>query len=245
MGATTESAIRERWQLLDFAEPDWSRTGRLLKRLIDVSFAFFGLLVLAIPFALVACLIKIDSRGPIFFSSQRVGRHGVLFTPLKFRTMVDGALSVGSKYQVSQADDRITRVGRILRNFSIDELPQLLNVLAGSMSLVGPRPSWPHEVLGFSGTQMGRLRVKPGVTGVAAVQGRNKVPWSRRLQIDNEYIDGWSLAVDLRVLLVTPWKVVSRDGIYGVDGINTPFTVNGDQAADLDDAARETVRPKS
>jgi len=121
-----------------------------------------------------------------------------------------------------------------MRNWSVDELPQLLNVLMGSMSLVGPRPSWPHEVIQFDDVQLGRLRVKPGVTGLAAVSGRNTVPWERRLLLDNQYIDEWSLWSDLSVIAVTPWKILKKEGVYGPQGMNPApsLTKNRNRKAD-------------
>lgn len=194
--------------------------GRVTKRIIDVVSASAGLLVLGIPFLLIIFAIKIDSRGAIFFTKPRVGQAGRMFTPLKFRTMVDQAINKGDGFTVSRHDPRITRVGRFLRSWSLDELPQLINVFLGTMSLVGPRPAWPHEVLQFDSAQMGRLRLKPGITGFAAINGRNAVPWVRRLELDNWYIDHWSVWLDLKVIFITPIKILSKEGIYGPDGTN-------------------------
>ena len=194
--------------------------GGAVKRAIDVIASAVGLAILAIPFLLVALAIRLDSPGTIFFIRYRVGQGGKLFPHWKFRTMVQNALEVGSGFTVSKDDNRITRVGGFLRLWSVDELPQLINVFLGQMSLVGPRPSWPHEVLAFDDTQLGKIRVRPGITGLAAVRGRNTLPWEQRIQIDNWYIDHWSVWLDLKVLVVTPIKVVTREGIYGSGGVN-------------------------
>ena len=194
--------------------------GTAAKRLLDIIGAFLGLLVLAVPFALVGLAIKLDSRGPVFFRRERAGKDGKPFIPLKFRTMVDEAMTIGQGAVVSQEDDRITRVGRVLRSTSFDELPQLFNVLTGEMSLVGPRPGWVYQAEAYDDFQRGRLRVRPGVTGLAAVSGRNALTWERRIEIDNWYIDHWSIWLDLKILALTPWKLITREGIYGAGGVN-------------------------
>jgi undecaprenyl phosphate N,N'-diacetylbacillosamine 1-phosphate transferase len=222
-----EAELIARFLASGHSPPRWNAMSRGLKRSIDIIAALAGLIVLLVPFLIVAVAIKIDSRGPVFFLRSRVGRGGELFNPWKFRTMVDEAFTIGSGFTVSRQDSRITRVGQLLRNWSVDELPQLLNVLAGTMSLVGPRPSWPHEVLQFDDAQLGRLRVRPGVTGLAAVSGRNTVPWDQRLVLDNRYIEEWSLCIDLKVIAVTPWKIAKKEGVYGQDGTNPPPSRRG------------------
>ena len=198
--------------------------GRTFKRLLDLVGAVVGLLVLGIPFTLIALAIKLDSRGPVFFRQERVGRRDRIFRPWKFRTMVQGATSKGLWYRVAQDDSRITRVGRILRNTGFDELPQFINVLTGEMSLAGPRPTLPYQVERYDDVQRRRLLAKPGVTGLAVVQGRNALSWEERIKLDNWYIDHWSPWLDLRILALTPWKIlVTREGLYGEDGINEDF----------------------
>jgi lipopolysaccharide/colanic/teichoic acid biosynthesis glycosyltransferase len=198
--------------------------GTALKRTADIVGASTVLLFLAIPFILIAIAIKVTSRGPIFFRHTRVGKNQTLFVPLKFRTMTDKAIEHGAGYAITENDQRITKFGRFLREFSIDELPQVINVLKGDMSLVGPRPSWPYQVDRYTETQRQRLRVKPGLTGLAAIRGRNSIPWEQRIEMDNWYIDHWSLWLDLKILAMTPWKVLTKEGIYGEGGINPDIT---------------------
>lgn len=206
-----------------------SRIGMLplrmvLKRTVDIIGASILALVLAVPFLLIVITIKLNSRGPVFFRHTRVGKDGTLFVPLKFRTMVDKAIEQGPGYAITEDDDRITKIGRLLRNWSLDELPQIINVLKGDMSLVGPRPSWPYQVDRYTESQRGRLRVKPGLTGLAAIKGRNAIPWAQRIEMDNWYIDNWSLWLDLKILAMTPWKVITKQGIYGEGGANPDIT---------------------
>ena len=195
-----------------------------LKRTVDIIGASIVLLVLAVPFLLVAIAIKLTSRGPIYFRHTRVGKDGTLFVPLKFRTMVDKAIEQGTGYAITENDQRITRVGKFLREWSLDEMPQIINVLKGDMSLVGPRPSWPYQVDRYTEAQLGRLRVKPGLTGLAAIRGRNAIPWEQRIEMDNWYIDHWSMWLDLKILVMTPWKVMTKQGIYGQGGVNPDIT---------------------
>jgi len=195
-----------------------------LKRALDVVVSLLGLMLLAVPFALIALAIKLDSKGPVFFRQERVGKDGKRFKTWKFRTMVEGAEEQGLGYTVSQDDPRITRVGRVLRSWGIDELPQLINVLRGEMSLVGPRPTLPYQVEHYDEFQRRRLEVRPGVTSLAVVSGRNALPWAERIKLDVWYIDNFSLGLDLRILLKTLWVVlIKREGLYGPGGVNDPF----------------------
>ncbi len=198
--------------------------GRIAKRTLDLVGAILALVVLAVPFLLTALAIKIDSRGPVFFRQERVGRHGRLFSPWKFRSMVTDAAKSGLGLNVEQRDPRITRVGRVLRAVSADELPQIFDVLIGRMSLVGPRPTLPYQVERYTEEQRRRLLAKPGITGLAATSGRNAIPWVERIRLDINYIDNWSLWSDIKIILVTPWAAwVSRKGIYGEGGVNDDF----------------------
>jgi exopolysaccharide biosynthesis polyprenyl glycosylphosphotransferase len=197
--------------------------GRLLvKRLLDVSGALFGLL-LASPVLLAAVIaIKLDSRGPVFFSQVRAGRHGRKFRMMKFRSMVVDAEALRAKLEhlnemggpvfKIKHDPRITRVGRILRSTSVDELPQLFNVLLGDMSLVGPRPPLPSEVTQYEAWQRRRLSVKPGLTGLWQVSGRNQVDFEQWMALDLEYIDNWSLWLDLKIIMRTVPAVLRGSG---------------------------------
>lgn len=198
--------------------------GRILKSVIDRCLALLAAAVLAGPMLAVAASIKLDDGGPVFFRQQRVGRGGAPIRVWKFRTMVVGADRKGLGLNVSRDDARITRVGRILRNWGLDELPQLLNVLSGEMSLVGPRPTLRYQVEHYDEFQMRRLEVTPGITSLAVVSGRNALSWKRRIELDVAYIDNWSLWLDVKILLRTLWVVlVSREGLYGECGVNDPF----------------------
>jgi len=197
---------------------------RAMKRIVDVLVSGIALLVLAFPFAAVALAIKLDDRGPVFFRQERVGKGGRGFRVWKFRTMIVDAVSKGLGLNVSHDDSRITRTGRVLRNLGLDELPQLLNVLTGEMSLVGPRPTLVYQVERYDAFQRRRLEVRPGITSLAVVSGRNALSWKERIDLDVWYIDHWSLWLDLRILAKTLWVVlVKREGLYGKGGVNDPF----------------------
>ena len=202
-----------------------TRVTRLaIKRVVDLALSISALVVLVAPFLILATLIKLDSRGPVFFRQERVGYRGRLFRPWKFRTMVVDAENMGLGINVSIEDDRICRVGKVLRNWGLDELPQMFNVVKGDMSLVGPRPTLSYQVEQYEGWQRRRLLVKPGVTGWALVNGRNRLTWQERIQFDVWYVDNWSLSLDLKILFRTLWVVlVTREGVYGEGGVNDDF----------------------
>jgi len=185
-----------------------------VKRLADIIVSATGLLLLLPVFLLITVAIKLDSPGPVFFVQRRVGRLGKLFSMLKFRTMVEGADRTGSGLYVAFDDSRITRVGRFLRRFSLDELPQLLHILVGQMSLVGPRPALPYQLKYYSYTGARRLLMRPGLTGLSQVSGRNLISWPDRLARDVWYVENFSLALDLRILLRTPVVWLSGAGLY-------------------------------
>lgn len=204
--------------------PQAWRFGLVLKRWIGVIIAVGGLVLVLVPFCVIAAAIKLDDGGTVFFRQLRVGRSGRLFRVWKFRTMIVEAESKGLGLNVSHDDERITRVGRILRDWGLDELPQLINVLSGEMSLVGPRPTLRYQVEQYNDFQRRRLEVKPGITSLAVVSGRNSLSWKGRIKLDVWYIDHWSLWLDIRILLRTLWVVlVRREGLYGEGGINDPF----------------------
>jgi lipopolysaccharide/colanic/teichoic acid biosynthesis glycosyltransferase len=178
--------------------------GNALNRALDVVLAGAGL-VLASPLLGAAALAtKLESPGPVLYRQTRVGRDGGDFELLKLRTMVVGAEKMGAGWAVDQGDPRITRVGRILRRTSLDELPQLWNVLRGDMSIIGPRPTLRYQVEQYDERQRRRLEVKPGVTGWAQVHGRAALPWDERIELDVWYVENRSPALDLRILLRTP-----------------------------------------
>ncbi|MBC7348010.1 MAG: sugar transferase [Clostridia bacterium] len=195
------------------------------KRILDVVVSSIGLTICAPLFAVAAAAIKLDSPGPVFFRQERIGKGGQPFYPYKFRTMVANAERIGLGLNVAQDDPRITRVGRVLRHWGIDELPQLINVLKGEMSLVGPRPTLRYQVEQYDAFQRRRLEVKPGITGWALVSGRNRLSWEERIKLDVWYVDHWSFWLDLKILFKTLWVVlVTHEGVYGEGGINDDFT---------------------
>lgn len=196
-----------------------SSTSQLVcKRTLDAVLAFVGLVLLIPLFLIIAAAIKLDSRGPVFFRLRAAGRFGHAFDQLKFRTMVDNARQKMHPFETSRSDPRITRVGRVLRRWSLDELPQLINVLRGEMSLVGPRPTFIEIASRMSAQESQRFLVRPGLTGLAQVHGRNMVPWPQRINLDIEYIDHFSLWTDFKILVRTIPLWLRGEGIYGVDG---------------------------
>jgi len=197
----------------------------VLKRVLDIAVSLLSLVLLVVPFALIALAIKLDSKGPVFFRQERVGLNGRVFKTWKFRTMVVGAVDQGLGYNVTQDDPRITKVGRFLRSWGLDELPQLINVLRGEMSIVGPRPTLEYQVEEYDDFQRDRLLVKPGITGWALIHGRNLLTWEERIKYDVWYVDHWSIVLDLWIMLRTIWVVlIKREGVYGPAGINDDFS---------------------
>ena len=175
-----------------------------MNRAVDVLGAALGL-ALASPFlAAAAVAVKLEDGGPVLYRQRRVGKDGEEFELLKLRTMVVGAESQGAGLAVNRGDARITRAGRLLRATSIDELPQLWNVVRGEMSLIGPRPTLRYQVERYTERQRRRLEVKPGITGWAQIHGRAALPWDERIELDVWYVEHRSALVDLRILLRTP-----------------------------------------
>ena len=175
-----------------------------MNRAADVAVASAGLALTSPLLALAALAIKVEDRGPILYRQTRVGKDGVDFDVLKLRTMVVGAETMGAGFAVDQGDRRITRVGRVLRRTSIDELPQLWNVLRGDMSVIGPRPTLRYQVEQYDDHQRRRLEVRPGLTGWAQVHGRASLPWADRIELDVQYVERRSPRLDLEILLRTP-----------------------------------------
>ena len=189
-----------------------------VKRALDLVAAAVLLVLLSPLLLLIALAVWLDSPGPALYISERIGKGGRSFLLYKFRSMVAGAERLGRGLEVERGDARITRVGSILRRTSLDELPQLLNILKGDMSLVGPRPTVRSQVERYTQTQRRRLEATPGVTGWAQVQGRNEMPWSQRIELDVWYVDHWSLELDLSILLRTIPLVLGSRGVYAGDG---------------------------
>ncbi|WP_304048344.1 sugar transferase [Jatrophihabitans endophyticus] len=196
-----------------------------VKSVADRVIALLALVVLAPVLLALALAIRLDSSGPALFRQRRVGRNGEMFTMLKFRSMRTGAESElstllgrnevdGGVLFKLRSDPRVTAVGRWLRRTSVDELPQLINVLTGSMSLVGPRPPLPDEVAAYPAPARRRLTVKPGLTGLWQVSGRSDLSWEDSLRLDLSYIDDWSLALDTAVLFKTFGAVLRAEGAY-------------------------------
>jgi lipopolysaccharide/colanic/teichoic acid biosynthesis glycosyltransferase len=193
-----------------FPEP----VGGRAKRILDLAIAIPLLVVLAPVFAIVAILIRRDSPGAAFYRQTRVGLDGCEFRLIKFRTMVNGAEFIGAGLDNDADDPRITKVGARLRALSIDELPQLINVLIGDMSIVGPRPTLRDQVERYTPAQRRRLRARPGITGLAQISGRSTLPWSQRIVIDVHYVDHWSIRLDLAIMLRTIPALLRKDETY-------------------------------
>ena len=191
-----------------------SESASAIKRFMDLAIGL-SLVGAALPFLLlIALALKLDSPGPVFFRQTRIGRHFRPFEMVKFRTLRHNMPDPHSRYEMSENDPRITRVGAFLRNTSLDELPQLYNVITGSMSLVGPRPLVEWESRETLRKHAARFEVKPGITGLSQITVRNSVDLDSRSEVDVEYVRRWSPLLDLEVLLRTPAYVLTRSAIY-------------------------------
>jgi lipopolysaccharide/colanic/teichoic acid biosynthesis glycosyltransferase len=186
----------------------------VIRRAVDICVSA-AVLAISSPLILAAMLaIRLESRGPVIYRQRRVGLDGRPFDVLKLRTMVDGAEHIGAGLAVNESDPRITRVGEVLRRTSLDELPNLVNVLRGEMSLIGPRPTLRFQVDEYTPRQRGRLAIRPGITGWAQVNGRASLPWSERIELDLYYIEHRSLALDVRILWRTVQMVFGGSDLY-------------------------------
>jgi lipopolysaccharide/colanic/teichoic acid biosynthesis glycosyltransferase len=181
---------------------------------IDRLIALIGLIVSSPILLIAAIAIKLETPGPVIYKQRRVGKDGVPFELWKLRTMVDGAERMGAGLAVNEGDPRITRVGAILRRFSLDELPNLVNVLRGEMAIVGPRPTVQSQVDQYTPRQRRRLEVKPGLTGWAQVNGRAALPWPERIELDIWYVDHRSFWLDCKIIAKTVWLLVTGHGLY-------------------------------
>ena len=191
---------------------------RLIKRLFDIFISLFAITFFFPLLVLIALFIKWDSRGDIFFTQMRVGKDGKDFLIYKFRTMVSGAQNMGAGLEVEKNDTRITWIGKFLRLTSLDEFPQFINILIGNMSFIGPRPTVRSQVEKYTKRQRRRLEVKPGLTGLAQVSGRNSLSWPERIEKDIEYIDNYSFILDMKIFFKTFLVVFFPSDIYGEDG---------------------------
>lgn len=195
-----------------------------MKRAFDLGTAILTLLILSPLMILLSIAIFLDSKGPIIFKQRRIGRNREIFRIYKFRTMIhrdaDSIDHRSEKVVSESSDSRITRVGRMLRATSLDELPQLWNIVLGEMSIVGPRPIIPQQEPYIPPSYMKRFEVSPGLTGLAQVSGRRSLGWLEQLAYDFEYVERQSLWLDLKIICKTAWMVIARKGIYGSPGMN-------------------------
>ncbi len=198
-----------------------------IKRLLDIIFSFLGIIIVSPIFLIVAIAIKIDSKGPIIFKQKRLGKNGKEFDIYKFRSMIVGAEKIGTGVYSKKDDNRVTRVGKFIRMTSIDELPQLVNILKGEMSFIGPRPvltyhPWKYE--DYTEEQLKRFEVRPGVTGWAQIHGRKQLEWDKRIKYDVEYAEKVNFILDIKIFLITIYKVLLMK-----DNVNTIETVKEEQ----------------
>lgn len=191
---------------------------KYIKRFLDLILSLLALIILMPVLIIVAIAIKIDSKGPVFFLQERLGKNGKVFKIIKFRTMVVNAEKIGDGLKVkSEKDNRITRVGKVLRKTSLDELPQLINVVKGEMALIGPRPPvtyHPHKYEEYPEEQKRRFLVRPGITGLAQVRVRNSATWDERIKIDLEYIEKITFIGDFQIFINTIISILAKKYIY-------------------------------
>src|SRR6056297_2404638 len=189
----------------------------LFKNILDFIFALILILIISPILLILSILIKMDDGGKVFFLQERVGKNRKVFKIIKFRTMVENATKMKGGYSVYANDPRITKVGHFLRKTSLDELPQLFNVLKGDMSFIGPRPPltfFPKDYHHYETWVLERFKMRPGITGLAQVNGRNDIDWYERFKYDVEYVKDWSIQADLKILFGTLKTIVSKNGIY-------------------------------
>ena len=184
-----------------------------MPRAFDIAIALIALAILSPVLLLAAIAIKLGSRGPVVYRQRRVGLHGAEFEMLKLRTMVEGSDPIGVGTVVTRDDPRVTSAGRFLRRTSLDEIPNLINVLRGEMAIVGPRPTIPAQVKDYTPHQKRRHEVRPGLTGWAQVQGRAGIPWEERIELDVYYVDHRSFRLDASILAKTFWLLITGHGL--------------------------------
>lgn len=204
-----------------------------IKRVLDIIFSFVALVLLLPVFLIVSIAIKVESKGPVIFKQERLGKNGTVFKIYKFRSMVVGAEHTGSGVYSGADDDRVTKVGKFIRATSIDELPQLVNILKGDMSFIGPRPPLtyhPWELSEYTEKQLRMFDVRPGITGWAQVNGRKDVEWNLRIELNCWYVENISLWLDIKILFITFIKVIKND-----DNLNVGATLV------IDDKEKEEV----
>lgn len=184
----------------------------ILKRFLDIVLSLFFIVLLIPVWIIILVLIKLDSKGTVLYKQKRVGLNGLEFECLKFRTMF--VQTDEETLPQDPFDKRITRIGKFLRNTSLDETTQLINVLFGHMSIVGPRPALPSQVKEFLPSEFDKLLVKPGLTGWTQINGRNSLPYKKRLELDTWYARNWNILLDIKILLKTPFVILKQEGIY-------------------------------
>jgi lipopolysaccharide/colanic/teichoic acid biosynthesis glycosyltransferase len=216
MSQTDGKAPGAAQQRLDVPEPP-VRPRKGLPRAADLAIAAVGLVLLSPLLLAAAIAIKLESRGPVLYRQRRVGKDGLIFDLFKLRTMRQGADPVGVGTAVTANDPRVTRTGRFLRRYSLDELPNLINVLRGEMRIVGPRATLPAQVELYTPRQLRRLDLRPGVTGWAQIHGRAGIPWEERIELDVWYVEHRSLWLDLKILAKTPAALLGGAGSVAVD----------------------------
>lgn len=191
---------------------------KFFKGLMDFILSLIATIILSPVMLIIGIAIKIDSKGPVFFFQERLGKGGKVFKIIKFRTMVVNAENIGDGLSIkSENDDRITKVGKFLRKTSLDEIPQFINVLKGEMSLIGPRPPatyFPHKIEDYPEFQLKRFDVKPGITGLAQVRVRNQATWDEKIEIDLEYISNITFINDLKIVFLTIKNILLHENIY-------------------------------
>ena len=208
------------------------------KRTIDMIISFFSLILFSPLFLLLAIMIKIDSKGPVIFKQKRLGKNGKVFNMYKFRSMVVGAEHMGTGLMNYEGDNRITKVGKFLRTTSLDELPQLFNILKGDMSLIGPRPPVEYELGDYdtlNARYKKRFQVRPGITGLAQVSGRNDICWDKKVNFDGEYVDllkKKGFVADVKIFFKTIAKIFAKEDIYENKDENLDTVDAAEQAAE-------------
>ena len=198
------------------------------KKIIDFIISLIALIILSPLFLFISILIKLDSKGQVFFKQERLGKNGKIFKIWKFRTMIENAENIGLGLASAENDFRITKIGKFLRKWTLDELPQLINIIKGEMSLVGPRPlpKYQNQDSLLNELWQKRLLAKPGLICLVDIKGRGLVSWEKRLEYDAWYVDNWSLWLDFKILILGFFAVLSRKGVYGKDGVNLPPPIN-------------------
>ena len=191
-----------------------------IKRAFDLICSILALIIISPIFIIVYLIVRFNLGSPVFFTQERVGKDNKIFKMIKFRTMLDARDKNG---ELLSDEQRLTKVGKIIRSLSLDELPELINIIKGDMSLVGPRPLLTRYLPLYSEEQLRRHNVMPGLTGWAQVNGRNSISWTEKFKLDTWYVDNWSFFLDIKILFLTVYKVVKRDGINQDENVTMEY----------------------